>query len=113
MVPAQNQDLSRGLRFFWPLKWHERQRGPFWGQKNRGPPQKSVFSILLIFGKFLLSYITFKYTPRCGLQRDRNRTKKPLIGLGKLFEGEQENLKYRDTVSLKGNHENLFVYQLI
>ncbi len=33
---AQNRDFSRGLRLFWPLKWHERQRGPFWGQKSRG-----------------------------------------------------------------------------
>ncbi len=35
MVPAQNRDFLRGPRLYSPLKWHERQRGPFWGQGQK------------------------------------------------------------------------------
>ena len=31
------------ILFFWPLKWHERQPGPFWGQQNGGPLEKARF----------------------------------------------------------------------
>ncbi len=33
MISAQNRDFLRGPRIFWPLKWHERQRGPQRGHR--------------------------------------------------------------------------------
>ncbi len=34
--PGTKSRHFEGPETFWPIKWHERQKGPFWGQKSRG-----------------------------------------------------------------------------